>query len=244
MKLAQSGSRGVFWRVNDRGTQEKRLGRGLRERGDWWIRWSCPHGHLHRKLILVGPKSLAQQEAERHRVERPCPARLHKPVSYLVTDVIREHLANVQGQKRSYKDDKRYGDAWSARFKGRTLDEVTTAELEKIRVERLKTPPPAMCETDKPRKAVTNATVNREFAFLKHVFNIAVRDGKNRREPSGQAQDAARAERPRALPLRRRGSPTNEGSSGREGPRARHRSSPDRLPSRGVSRSAVAGRGL
>ena len=87
---------------------------------------------------------------------------------------------------------------WSARFQGRTLDEVTTAELEKIRVERLKTPPPPEDETDKPRKAVTNATVNREFAFLKHVFNIAVRDGKTTsnpvaklkmlREPSGRVR--------------------------------------------------------
>jgi len=32
MKLAKSGSRGVFWRANERGTQEQRLGKGRRER--------------------------------------------------------------------------------------------------------------------------------------------------------------------------------------------------------------------
>ncbi len=31
-------------------------GRAVGERGDWWIRWSCPHWHLHR--ALSGPKSL------------------------------------------------------------------------------------------------------------------------------------------------------------------------------------------
>ena len=105
---------------------------------------------------------------------------------------------------------------WSARFQGRTLDEVTTAELEKIRVERLKTPPPPEDETDKPRKAVTNATVNREFAFLKHVFNIAVRDGKTTsnpvaklkmlREPSGRVRylsDEEEARLMKALPAER-----------------------------------------
>jgi hypothetical protein len=61
MKLAKSGSRGVFWRANERGTQELRLGKEHREQGDWWIRWACPHGHLHR--AQVGPKALAQRES-------------------------------------------------------------------------------------------------------------------------------------------------------------------------------------
>jgi len=30
-------------------------------------------------------------------------------MSYLLADVIREHLLSVQDHKRSYKDDKRYG---------------------------------------------------------------------------------------------------------------------------------------
>jgi integrase len=112
----------------------------------------------------------------------PAPRRI-KPATYLLSDVIADYLASVQGQKRSYKDDKRYGDAWSARFKGRTLDEITPSELEKIRVERLKTPPPPADETAKAKKAVSPATVNREFAFLKHVYNIAIRDEKTLSNP-------------------------------------------------------------
>jgi integrase len=182
MKLAKSGSRGVFWRSNERGTQERRLGEGRRERGDWWIRWACRHGHLHREQI--GPKSLAREQAERRRIERPCPARTPKPASYLLADTIREYLADTAGRKRSHKDDARYGQAWSERFAGRTLEEVTAGELDKIRTERLKT--------------VSPATVNREMAFLKHVYNVAVRDGKTEtnavaklrmlREPSGRVR--------------------------------------------------------
>ncbi len=166
MKLAESGTRGVFWRRNPRGTQEVRGPQG-RERGDWWIRWACPHGHLHR--MLIGPKSLAREESERHRIERPCPLRKPKPASYLLADVIREYLDEAKSYKRSYRDDKRYGDIWSARFAGRTLDEITPAEVEKIKAERLAT--------------VKASTVNREVGFLKHVFNVAIRDDKTDRNP-------------------------------------------------------------
>jgi hypothetical protein len=181
MKLAKSGSRGVFWRANERGTQERRLGEGRRERGDWWIRWACPHGHLHRAQI--GPKSLAREESERRRVERPCPARQSKPTHYLLADVIREYLVGIEGRKRSYKDDQRYGAVWSDRFAGRTLGEISPAELEKIRTDRLMVPPPPKDEKERPKRTISPATVNREFAFLKHVYNIAVRDGKTESNP-------------------------------------------------------------
>src|SRR5438093_2749330 len=103
MKLAQSGSRGVFWRVHARGTQQRKRPGKPTERGDWWIRWACPHGHLHR--ARVGPKSLAHKSAEQHRLERPCPARKPKPTAHLLADLIREYLAATKNAKRSAKDD-------------------------------------------------------------------------------------------------------------------------------------------
>ena len=65
MKMAKSGRRGVFWRANPQGTQELRRPGSGRERGDWWIRWFCSRGHLHREQI--GAKSAAQDMAERRR---------------------------------------------------------------------------------------------------------------------------------------------------------------------------------
>jgi integrase len=180
MKLANSGARGVFWRANPRGTQELRTGHG-RQRGDWWIRWACPHGHLHREQI--GPKSVAREESERRRLERPCPTRKPKPVSYLLADVIREYLDATKNQKRSHKDDARYGAMWTERFAGRTLDEITAGDVEKIRAERLKATTRATEDREHGRKTVTPATVNREVAFLRHVFNVAIRDGKTERNP-------------------------------------------------------------
>lgn len=192
MKLARSGSRGVFWRSSPRGTQDRKAEGGIRQRGDWWIRWACPHGHLHR--AHVGPKALAQKEAEKHRIDRPCPARATRPMRHLLGDVIDECLRATRNIKRSWKDDDRYGAVWKARCKGRTLDEIKPADLDRIRVQRLEGVPDA----EGKKRSVTPATVNREFAFLRRVFNIAVRDSKVEtnpvtklkalREPSGRVR--------------------------------------------------------
>ena len=182
MKLATSGSRGVIWRANPRGTQKLILKDGRRERGDWWIRWACPHGHLHR--ALAGPKSVATEEVQRKRVERPCPRHQARKVNHLLADVIREYPAAAEMAKRSFRNDKRYGKTWTERFGRRCLEEVTAADLEKIRIERL-AGRLRRDDDDKDKKPrpVTPATVNREYAFLKHVFNIAIRDGKTERNP-------------------------------------------------------------
>jgi integrase len=180
MKLANSGSRGVYWRHNPRGSQELR-DNGIRERGDWWIRWSCSHGHLHRKEI--GPKSQAIDEAGDRRSlakkidhhltaeerGRLCPKHRPRPTSFLLTDVTRDYLNASKGYKRSHRDDARYGTMWTERFQGRTLEDVAPADLERVKTERL--------------KQVSAATVNRELAFLKHVYNVAIRDGKTERNP-------------------------------------------------------------
>ncbi len=175
MKLADSGSRGVFWRANDRGTQELRGPGGKRERGDWWVRWACPHGHLHRALI--GPKSLAKQESERRRLERPCPERQPKPTSWLLGDVIDGYLEATKYTKRSHHEDSRHGRRWKERFGGRCLEEIAPGDLDRVRTELLAGRP------GDEVNGVAPATVNRQFAFLRRVFNIAIRDGKTERNP-------------------------------------------------------------
>jgi integrase len=99
--------------------------------------------------------------------------------------VIRDYLAATKNQKRSHKDDARYGAVWTERFSGRTLEEITAGDVEKVRAERLKaiTRATATEEKTERRKTVTPATVNREASFLRHVYNVAIRDGKTERNP-------------------------------------------------------------
>lgn len=115
----------------------------------------------------MGPKSLATAEVQRKRLERPCPRRQSRPVNYLVADVIREYLTAAKVSKRSYRNDKRYGKTWTERLSGRSLEEVTPADLEKIRAERLAGRPRRDDDAkDKKPCPVTPAPVNREYAFL------------------------------------------------------------------------------
>jgi len=182
MKLSNSGSRGVYWRATARGSQVLHSPSRQRVRGEWWIRWMCSYGHLHREQ--VGPKSLAQRESEKRRSEKFCPrvqVRLHRP---LLADVIKGHLTRRHGQKKSYRDDIRFGRNWTERFGKLALQDITAAMLEHVRVERL--------------HAVEPGTVNREFGFLKHLYNMAIRDEKimitavgklrNLQEPSGRVR--------------------------------------------------------
>src|SRR5215510_11109978 len=87
--------------------------------------WACPHGHLHR--ALAGPKSIATEEVQRKRLERPCPRHQARKVNHLLADVIREHLSAAEIGKRSFRNDKRYGETWTKRLGGRSLEEVTPA---------------------------------------------------------------------------------------------------------------------
>jgi integrase len=89
-------------------------------------------------------------------------------VSYLLADVIDEYLKHNKS-KRSWKDDDRHGKRWKERMAGRTLEDITPAELERFRTERL--------------AKIKPATINREFALLRRVFNVAIRDGKTERNP-------------------------------------------------------------
>lgn len=126
---------------------------------------------------------------------RLCPKHQPRPTSFLLADVIREYLNASKGYKRSHKDDARYGAMWTERFPGRTLEDVTPADLERVKTERLEN--------------VSAATVNRELAFLKHVYNVAIRDGKTERnpfarikllrEPSGRVRYLTDEEEPRLL---------------------------------------------
>jgi integrase len=131
----------------------------------------------------VGPKSLATDEVQRKRIEQPCPRHEVRPTSYLIADVIREYLAAVRITKRSFRNDQRYGKTWTERLGGQTLDELRPADLEKIRADRLTGRLRHDGEQDKKPRPVTPATVNREFSFLKHLFNVAIRDGKTERNP-------------------------------------------------------------
>jgi integrase len=84
---------------------------------------------------------------------------------------------------RGIKNERRYGRRWSLLLGKRLLDQISTEDLRlvqaKMNARRSK------LQTRKKEKvhAWSNGTINRHFAFLRHVLMLAVKDGKLVRNP-------------------------------------------------------------
>lgn len=150
----------------DRGLFERPAGSGV-----WWVRYVDAEGREHREK--VGGKSAARKVYEQRRTE----IRLHK---FDPGAVARRRVLTVAGlveryqpeftQKRSAQDDLRYAGYW-VEFLGSTpADQVRPEDVERWRRKRLSEP-------TRRGKPAAPATVNRAVAFLKRLFNLAIRDG-------------------------------------------------------------------
>ena len=142
--------------------------RGVFERpgrsGIWWVRYADEHGHIHREK--AGPKSLALRLYTRRKAEvaerRFFPERFRRR-DILLADFIRDYLARIQGTLRSYADLQRHGRVWQAALGDRSLRQVVAGDVQRHVAKRL--------------TEVRPASVNREIAFLKRTYNVAIADG-------------------------------------------------------------------
>ncbi|MBX3349669.1 MAG: site-specific integrase [Nitrospira sp.] len=80
----------------------------------------------------------------------------------------------------------RYNRRWSLWFGLRSLSEITTDELRQHqrRLQLKMRPRPARApKAWRPTRHWSDATINRHFAYLKHIYNLALKDGKVTRNP-------------------------------------------------------------
>jgi site-specific recombinase XerD len=153
--------------------------RGVFERprgsGNWWIRYADEQGRIHREK--AGPKSLAVRLYTRRKAEvqerRFFPERF-RCRDVLLADFIRDYLARIQGALRSYVDLERHGRVWQAALGDRPLRQVVAGDVQRHVAKRLTTMRPA--------------SVNRELAFLKRVYNVAIADGLLETNPVRQVK--------------------------------------------------------
>ena len=132
--------------------------------GIWWVRYHDEHGGEHREK--VGPKGLASRVYQKRKTEvaerRFFPERIrHRDP--LLRDFVDDYLARVRGTLRSYPDQARCGRLWKASLGSRTLRQVVAGDVQRYVAQRI--------------TEVRPASVNREVAFLKRVFNVAIDDG-------------------------------------------------------------------
>jgi hypothetical protein len=146
-------------RSKDRGVFEKEPCSGV-----WWIRYTDADGKLHREK--VGPKGLARKVYEKRKTEvreqRFFPESVGKHEVQL-SAVIEDYLKRVRGKLRSYRDCQPNGATWKNAFRGRTLRQIVPGDIERY--------------VSRRQEEVAPASVNRELAFLKRVFNVAMSDG-------------------------------------------------------------------
>jgi site-specific recombinase XerD len=153
--------------------------RGIFERprgsGSWWVRYADEQGRIHREK--AGPKSLALRLYTRRKAEvaerRFFPERVRRR-DVLLADFIRDYLARIQGTLRSYVDLERHGRVWQAALGDRSLRQVVAGDVQRYVAKRL--------------TEVRPASVNRELAFLKRTYNVAIADGLLETNPVRQVK--------------------------------------------------------
>ena len=154
--------------------EQPRRERGVFERppdsGVWWVRYTDEHGRLHREK--VGPKGLAKKVYEKRKTEvaerRFFPERIRQR-DVLLRDVITDYLERAESKLRHFYHYQRYGRYWKRVLGGKGLRQILPADIERYVASRV--------------TEVKPATVNRELAFLKRVFNVAIADNKAEANP-------------------------------------------------------------
>ncbi len=151
----------------DRGLVERPKGSGI-----WWVRlydqgrehWFGPH------VNKSTARAFYEQCKKEQREERFDPGKYHRGRrKTILKEWIDQYLEALIA--RSEKGQKRYGRWWTKLWGKKRLDEITTGDLERLQARLL----------NKGKKAP--GTINRYFAFLKHLYYIALRDGRVERNP-------------------------------------------------------------
>ncbi len=138
-------------------------------------RYADANGKIHREK--VGPKGLARKVYEKRKTEiregRYFPAQVRRR-EVPVEEAINYHLEQVKVRARDVVNPVRYARLWIEALNGKTVREVSPADIERYIKRRL--------------GEVAPPTVNRELAFLKRVFNVAMRNGDTESNPVTQVK--------------------------------------------------------
>ena len=154
--------------------------RGLFERpagsGTWWIRYYDAEGKEHREKI--GSKSLARQAYAKRKTQiregKFFPEFLLRRKTILLRDFIQDYLKEAKVNHRAYFNDEKHAAFFTKAFGDLPIEDLTASQIEKLKAERL--------------ASVKPATVLRELVWLKHLYNVAIRDEKLEKNPVNQVK--------------------------------------------------------
>lgn len=162
----------------------KSIGKKIRgvvyRRGSWWCRW---FENGRERVEACDSKTQASIRYGWHR------ARMREgiffPRKFAVKDLtLAAWLGRcVEGSTNIGKgNEKRYARRWSLWFGKRLLSEVSTEDLRHHQAKMRGKMQPSKPSTPAQR-LWADSTINRHFAFLRHVFTLAIKDNKLSRNP-------------------------------------------------------------
>lgn len=166
----------------------KRRTRGVFEHpcdsGVWWVCYFDEKGKRHREK--AGPKSLAidlytkrKNEVRERRFFPEDIRRREVPLAAVIDD----YLERNKGTLRWFDHYERYGTFWKGVFKGKTLREILPGDVERAIAKRQAKGSLRRGKKHKERRPLAPASINRELAFLRRIFNVAIADEKLETNP-------------------------------------------------------------
>ena len=176
--------------MSDKDESQKRNGkrrtRGVFERPAgsdvWWVCYFDEHSRKHREK--VGSKALALKVYQKRKNEiqerRFFPERIGRR-DVLLKDVIDDYIDRNKDKLRWFGHYERYAALWKDALSGKTVREIVPGDIERV-VAKRRAAKPKSKRHDKT-KPLAPATINRELAFLRRVFNVAIEDGKLDKNP-------------------------------------------------------------
>jgi integrase len=138
----------------------------FKKQGVYWIDYYVDG---HRKRERIGPdKKLAETVLKKRKVEIAEGKFLEKkrPITTIFDELTQAYLIYSRENKRSWDRDERSVKALAEVFSGKRLTEITPAAIERYKSWRLSS-------ISRHGRHPRPATVNRELACLKHMFNVA-----------------------------------------------------------------------
>jgi len=133
---------------------------------EWWVRYHDTDGQERREK--GGTKSQARALYQKRKAAaltgQKLPELNRRRASHTVTATIEKYMPELRTNKpRSIREDERHAKYWRDALGTVELADVRPTDIEKYKTDRL--------------AKVKPATVNRSVAFLKMIFNKAIRDG-------------------------------------------------------------------
>ena len=164
-----------------------RLDRGLMQKRDangkivWFVR--LYHEGKERRFGSFSTKTAARDFYEKAKQEQKTgrffPERYQHGGYELIEDVIDRYLLTITTKKPTTQSAERYfAKWWKGYFTGKRLNTITVRALEEARQILLATVVLEAKEKGHRNKYMTPQRLNRYMAWLRHLLNVVVRDGK------------------------------------------------------------------